>query len=226
MKKFTANSKSPFGGFRGLLLLSFALLPSFAFAQSTNIKKLVKTFSQQMQEYKALEVHFSYVLNNAAENIHDSHSGKALMSNGMYRLDIGGNVIYSNGATRWTYIKSANEVTISTPNPIEDGILGNPTALFVIDENDYSYKLLTEIAEKNIVEVELTPKDPAKTPYKSIILGLNKVAATPISVKYFGADGNNLNIIVSKFNPNVKPTAADFTFDVAKHSGVEVVDMR
>ncbi|MDR1225380.1 MAG: outer membrane lipoprotein carrier protein LolA [Prevotellaceae bacterium] len=207
-----------------LLLISSATM----FAQNMSTKKLVKTFSQQMQEYKALEVHFSYVLNNTAENIHDSQIGKALMSNGMYRLDIGSSVIYSNGATRWTYIKNANEVSISTPNPIEDGILGNPTALFIIDENDYKYKLLTEITAKDVtkVEVELTPKDATKTPYKSIILGLNKATAAPISIKYFGTDGNNLNIAIAKFNANVKPSTNDFVFDITKYPGVEVVDMR
>ena len=180
-----------------------------------------------MQKTKTVALTFEYVYESPADNASESDKGVLLVKDNMYRLERDGSTVYFNGELRWTYLKSANEVTITLPNPIEDGIFSNPAALFSFDEKDYKHKLRSEktVDGKIVVEVDLFPKD-EQASYTNINLRMDKSTLQPVSVVYFDKNGSNVRITVKKFDTSVKPTPADFTFEVKKHPNVEVVDMR
>jgi outer membrane lipoprotein-sorting protein len=197
-----------------------------AFAQST--KSVLEKFMEKMQGLKTVSMSFEYRYENAAEGASDRRQGSLLIMGKMYRLDWGESAIYFNGQLRWTYLKSANEVTISAPNLLEDGIFADPSMLFSFDEKDYRYKQRSEQASKEgkaIVEIDLFPKD-KKAAYTAIRLQLEKSTLLPASIVYSGKNGGNVTVQIHKIDPAVKPTLADFTFDAKKHPDVEIVDMR
>ncbi|MDR3366410.1 MAG: outer membrane lipoprotein carrier protein LolA, partial [Prevotellaceae bacterium] len=136
--------------------------------------------------------------------------------------------IYCNGQLRWTYLKSVNEVTINTPNMLEDGVFSNPSMLFSFDPKDYRYKQRSDRASaagKVAVEIDLFPKD-KNADYTAINLQLDKATFLPVNIIYYGKNGGSVAVKIHKIDVAVKPTPADFTFDAKKHPNVEVVDMR
>jgi outer membrane lipoprotein-sorting protein len=195
------------------------LLPAMTFAQDANA--LLSKFSERMQKTKNLSVAFEYTFASQSEK------GTLLLMDKMYKLDLDASTIYFNGEVRWTYLKAANEVTISLPNFLTDGIFANPTALFVFNKEEYNSKLGSEktVNGKTVVEVDLFPKD-EQAPFTNINLRMDKSTLQPVSIAYYSKDGNNIAIAITAFNISVKPTPADFTFDTKKHPNVEVVDMR
>ncbi|MDR0711473.1 MAG: outer membrane lipoprotein carrier protein LolA [Prevotellaceae bacterium] len=203
-----------------------AALPALGLAQQT--KNALEKFAAQMQGLKTVAMDFEYYYESAADNTSTRQQGQLLISDKMYRLDWGESVIYFNGQLRWTYLKSVNEVTINTPNALEDGIFSDPSMLFSFDPKDYRPKQhgdRTGADGKAIVEIDLFPKD-SKADYIRINLQLDKATLLPESVAYYGKNGGNVAIKIQKIDRAVKPTPADFTFDVKKRPGVEVVDMR
>lgn len=208
-----------------IFILLLALLPLVGFAQSA--KSLLEKFSAQMQATKTAAITFEYVYESKADNAHQAEAGRLLLKDNMYRLERGDNTVYFNGKLRWSYLKSANEVTITLPNPLEDGMFANPAALFSFDEKDYKYKLKGEksLNGKPVIEIDLFPKD-EQAGYTNINLRMDKNTLHPASIMYFDRSGGSVYITVKKFDTSVTPTPADFTFDPKNHPQVEVVDMR
>ncbi len=209
-----------------IFLTLITIIPALGFAQQ-DAKSILEKFSAQMQKAKNVAISFEYVYENSTDQAKEREKGELLVKDNMYRLDWDASTIYFNGEVRWTYIKSANEVTITLPNPIEDGIFANPSALFSINEKDYKYKMRGEKAldGKPIVEVDLFPKD-NKADYTNINLRLDKATLQPLSIIYYDKSGGSVYIAVKRFDTSVKTTLTDFTFDIKKHPNVEVVDMR
>jgi outer membrane lipoprotein-sorting protein len=209
-----------------LISLITAAAPALGFAQQP--KSVLEELAAQMQSLKTVAMDFEYRYENASGKIDSRQQGSLLIMDKMYRLDWEESAIYFNGQLRWTYLKSVDEVTINTPNLLEDGIFSDPSMLFSFDQKDYHAKQRsnrTSAEGKVIVEVDLFPKD-KKAAYTGINLQLDKATMLPVSIAYYGKDGGNVTVKVKKIDRTVKPTAADFTFDVRQHPGVEVVDMR
>ncbi|MDR2937625.1 MAG: outer membrane lipoprotein carrier protein LolA [Prevotellaceae bacterium] len=208
-----------------LLPILLVLLPLAGFSQ--NASALLQKFSAKMQKAKTMSITFEYAYENKAEGTQQTQAGTLLLKDNMYRLDWDGTTIFFNGEARWTYLKAVNEVSISLPNPLEDGIFANPAALFSVDEKDYNTKLRSEktVDGKTIVEVDLFPKD-EQASFTNINLRMDKSTLHPVSIAYYDKSGDNIFISVKKFDTSVAPTPTDFTFDAKKHPNVEVVDMR
>lgn len=204
------------------------LIGASAQAQDKSVKKLVEKFSSQMMNLKNLAANFEYRVVGENGALKETQKGEALFMDNMYKVDLGSSTIYSNGKERWVYLKEVNEVTVYTVNPIEDGLMANPNAIFAIDEKEYNYKKLGETTEGKItkVEVEFIPKE-TNAPYNYVKIVMDKTTAIPYKIEYSGKDGDNITITISKFDTSVKASVNDFTFNAAKYpASLEVVDMR
>jgi outer membrane lipoprotein-sorting protein len=181
-----------------------------------------------MMNLKTLAVNFEYKVVGENGALKETQKGEALFMDNMYKVDLGSSTIYSNGKERWVYLKEVNEVTVYTVNPMEDGLIANPSTIFTIDEKEYSYKKLGETTEGKVtkVEVEFIPKE-ANAPYNHVKIVMDKATAAPFKIEYSGKDGNNITISISKFDTGAKANVNDFTFNAAKYpASLEMVDMR
>jgi outer membrane lipoprotein-sorting protein len=188
----------------------------------------LEKFAAKMQSLKTVAMDFEYEYESATDKTNNRQQGQLLIMDKMYKLDWEASAIYCNGQLRWTYLKDANEVTINTPNMLEDGIFADPSMPFSFDEKDYRHKLRSERTNekgKTIVEIDLFPKD-SKADYTRIGLQLDKATLLPENITYYGKNGGNVAITIHKIDLAMKPTPADFTFDAKKHPGVEIIDMR
>jgi outer membrane lipoprotein-sorting protein len=207
----------------GVLLL---VVGYSAFAQ-VNPEKAIKQFSNKMQAVKSISATFSFTLENLQEHITDTYQGKILAKDKMFYLDLMGMEVFSDGKTKWQYIKDANEVTISNINKKENDFLDDPTKLFKDYNKNFKYKYKGIVKERNkeYYEVDFFPRD-LNLPYSSVKLQFNSKTLEPYMIRYQGKDGNNYIIKIKNFKSNVPIRNDRFIFDLKKHKGVDVIDMR
>ncbi|MGL4908403.1 MAG: LolA family protein [Bacteroidales bacterium] len=188
---------------------------------------LLQEFSKKMTAIKSASIDFDYAYENLAEKTSEQTQGKLLLMESMYQLHLGEIQLYFDGKVRYTYFSKVNEATISAPNPLEDGILANPTALFIIDQKEYLYKMRPDKTEGaiTIAEFDLFPKD-KKSDYTNINLKFDKQALLPRSIIIFQKDGTRIDLQIKKMDTSLKLTPQDFTFDPTQYPDIEVIDMR
>jgi outer membrane lipoprotein-sorting protein len=211
----------------GLFLLVFCFSITLFGQNDTQGKSAVKEFSDKMQKLTSLSAKFSFTLENLQEKITDTHEGDIVVKGNKYNLELMGMEAYYDGVTKWQFNKQANEVTISKPTKVEGGFFDDPTKLFKDYEKNFKSKFIGEKVERNrtIYELELYPID-LKTPYSKLNLKFDKKTLEPVEIKYQGKDGNNYIIKVKNFKSNVPVRDERFNFDVKKHKGIEIIDMR
>jgi outer membrane lipoprotein-sorting protein len=78
---------------------------------------------------------------------------------------------------------------------------------------------------KDLQVVELTPIDKSKNYFK-IKLVIDKTTQSIARSKIFDKNGNVYTYYVTQFQSNQTIEDATFTFDLKKHPGVEVNDIR
>jgi outer membrane lipoprotein-sorting protein len=190
-------------------------------------KDLVKSFSEKIQSFQTIKADFTFTLENMQEGFSDTHKGSLNFKGKKYLLNLMGMEVYFNGETKWQFIPEANEVTISKPSSLEGGFFDDPTTIFSNYEQDFNSRFIGEQVDKGvgIYEVDLYPKD-ISVSYSIIKIKFNKRTLDPISIKYQGKEGINYIIDVTKFAADQPIKDEVFTFDVTKHLGIEVVDLR
>lgn len=212
---------------RSILIVLAMFFSAGSFAQQVNPENIVKEFSEKMQTIKSLSATFNFTLENLQEKITDTHQGKILAKGNMFYLELMGMEVFFDGQTKWQYIKEANEVTISKKNQKENSFLEDPMKLFKDYDKNFKYKFIGESKSKNrtIYELDFFPRD-LNLPYSSVKLQFDKATLEPVFIRYQGKDGNSYIIQIKNFKSNIPVRDDRFTFDVSKHKGIEVIDMR
>ncbi len=210
------------------------ILAVMGFAQPKNMgqsdpeaKKILDAVSAKFKTFKAVQALFTFKNEDGKGKVLGIKKGSLFMKGNKYRVSItGGQDIYCDGATIWTYDKSANEVTISKYDPSQSSI--TPQKLFSnFYDKDYLYKLNGDKKEagKTLREIELTPYDKSKSFFK-VLVWVDKKTQAIFSTKVLEKSGNKYTYTVSSFNGNATVNDTQFVFDKKKYPGVEVVDLR
>ena len=210
------------------------ILAVMSFAQPKNMgqsdpeaKKILDAVSAKFKTFKAVQALFSFKNEDGKGKVLGIKKGSLFMKGNKYRVSItGGQDIYCDGTTIWTYDKTANEVTISKYDPSQSSI--TPQKLFSnFYDKDYLYKLNGDKKEagKTLQEIELTPYDKSKSFFK-VLVWVDKKTQAIFSTKVLEKSGNKYTYTVSTFNGNATVADAQFIFDKKKYPGVEVVDLR
>jgi len=212
-----------------ILLAMFGLC---VFAQSKNTKSdsdaiaILNAVSTKFKTFTTVQAAFAYKVEDAKGKTMSSKKGTVLMKGTKYRVSFGGQEIFSDGKTVWSYDKSANEVTV---NNLDAGSgMITPQKLFTnFYDNDF-YSVMNgekKIGSKSIQEIEMTPKDKSK-PFHKVYLQVDKNAKTIYSTKVLENGGNRYTYTVSTMKTNGALADNQFVFDKSKYPGVEVVDLR
>lgn len=193
------------------------------FAQSDpKAKEILDKAAAKFKAYPAAEVDFTFAMENKAENINETHKGKAWMKGNMYKLNLMDVENYYDGKVIYTYMPEVEEVNIKNPGEDEEGFL-NPTKLFDIHNQGFRQQLISNT--NSVAYIELYPTD--KKNFSKIGIWANPATSSIQKVTSFGKDGNNVIITINGIKQS-SPAPADsfFRFDKTKHPGVEVIDMR
>jgi len=201
------------------------------FAQSDpEAKTILEKVSSINNSYKTIRTDFKYTMSSMQDKESHIEKGKISMKGDQYHLSLGNTEITFDGKYIYTYLKEANEINITKPEPSNtsngDFFLSNPRDLFKV-KNDFKAKLNNEINIGNVTcyEIDLYPVS-LKTKCLRIRMHIDKSTYHIIDTKIFMKDGTNYFIELSNFQPNIDISGSEFQFDQKKYPGTQVNDIR
>ena len=203
-----------------IILFLFTALSVFSQSDKT-AQDILSGLSSKYKSLKSIKANFTIVIENNDKSKQEQ-IGILSLKESKYNLQIAGQDIISDGKTRWTYVKDANEIQIDNQKKDENAI--TPSNIFTIYEKGWLSKYLGEKKIKNITyqNIELVPLD-AKTKVKLVIDKVQKLITSAI---IYDKNGSIQTITVSKFTPNGANDESIYIFNRAKYPGSEVVDLR
>lgn len=190
-------------------------------------KEILDKVSVKTKAFKTIKADFVINRIDAKDTKKNStQKGSISIKGAKYKLDIMGTITYSDGKTRWAYIKESKEINITTPDPKSDNLV-DPSKVFTIYEKGYKYKFMFEKFEDGlqIYEIDLYP-EALNTKLSKITLQIDKTSMQVHSIKYVEKDGVSYIIKVAKFAADADVSDADVTFNKANFPGAEIIDMR
>ena len=211
-----------------LLLMTFAALfaQSPGGSQDKKAESILKMVSDKYKSFKSVKATFIITMENPKDNTKDVQKGTICLKGNKYRLEVAGQDVISDGKTRWTYVKDANEVQIDNQKNDENAI--TPAGIFTMYEKGFLFKFAGEQTEKGMTYqlVELVPVDPKKKNFFKVKLSINKNDKFIASAKLYDKNGSVQTISVDKLMPDACSEDSLYLFSASKYPGAEVVDLR
>src|SRR5690554_5070044 len=105
MKKLISTVTAAF-----MIMSVFAVQPP---AQSDQkAADILKSVSTKYKSLKSVKATFKITVENPKDKSTDTQNGTICLKGNKYRLEVAGQDVISDGKTRWTYVKDANEVQV------------------------------------------------------------------------------------------------------------------
>ncbi len=206
-----------------LILALLTTLPTLA-QKDKRAQTILDAMSKKYKALKSYQAAFTYT--SAGAGAKESYKGDLTVKNEKFRLQLGGQEVFTDGKTMSTYIKESNEVNVQDYEGGSTSEL-NPTQIYSIYKRGFDYRFLKEQKQggRTVEVIELTPNRP-KSPIGTIQISVDKVDKSVRNWLIVNKDGKRTSYAITKFTPNINAPDALFVFDKAKHPGVEVVDLR
>ena len=203
---------------------------SFANAQSNSekAKEILDKVSSKTKSFANIKISFTFAHETKENNAQGEKADGTLDLKGeKYKLSLMGNVMYCDGKTLWTHMIEEKETTIQSIEG-NDNAFFNPAKILTIYENGYKYKFMQERFEKGraVYLIDLFPKDVDGSEFSRVRLTIDKDKSRLQMAEYFSKDNNKYIITLNTFVTTQTFADSYFTFDKAKHPGVEIIDER
>ncbi len=187
-------------------------------------QSILEAASGKISSYSTIKIDFSFTeAEPGQEGI--ARRGRVWMKGEMYHLRFAGQEIFSDGRTRWTYIRDAEEVHITSVSEHDDE-LANPVRLL----NNYNDRFTTRwIREethkgKRVNVVDLYPKK--RRAYHRVRLLIDKSSHQIVSTSIFFTNNSSQQIDVNRFVTNEPIPDSHFVWSASRHPNVEIIDLR
>jgi outer membrane lipoprotein carrier protein len=213
-----------------IVLISTFFIATISFCQQSDpaAKKILDAVSTKFKTFKSVQAAFTLRNEDSKGTLLGSKKGTASLKGARYRVTVAGTgqEIFCDGTNIWTYDKSANEVTITKPDPSTNTITMQKLFTNFYDK-DFLYKLNGDktMNKKLLQEIEMTPVDKTK-PFHKVYLLIDKQNKTIYSTRILDKSGNVMVYTVNTLNGSVNLPDNLFVFDKNKYPGVEVIDLR
>lgn len=211
-----------------ITIISLILLGFVGFSQTDAAAiALLDEVSAKTERYSTLKIEFNMFIENLQSGKRDQYSGSASYKTGNYKLDIMGQIVFSDGKTNWTYLKDAEEVNI-TDNAENESVMMNPQSLLKDYKSKFKIKYIADKFEKNrpLVEIDLIPITIENKKYSKITIKIDKTKKQIYSVRYMGKDGVSYLIEIYTFSENPSIPDSEIKFSDSLFPDAEVIDMR
>ncbi len=211
------------------ILMGFIFIEACA-QSDPDAKAILEKVSAKNNSYKTIRSDFKYTMTSLQDKQTEVEKGKIFMKGDQYHLTLGKTDITFDGKNIYTFLKEANEINITKPEPAKtdngDFFLSNPRDLFKV-KNDLKSKLNNDVTIGPVAcyEIDLYPVS-LKTKYMRIRMHIDKSNYRIVDTKIFMKDGTNYLIEFSNFQTDVDITAGEFLFNLKKYPGAQVNDMR
>ena len=200
------------------LFLSFSVT---VFSQDAS--QILNSLSEKTKSYKNISIDFDFKYENELEDIREKKSGKIIIENEKFKLEIDDQIIVCNGKDQWIYSKETNEVQILEYDRTNEFM--NPKNLLNIYEQGYNYRYDKEIEidSKFYHLIDLFPNEENNEIIK-ISLAISKDENMVKKIEAFESNGAIYiyTVIKSRYNrKNLK-----FDFDTSKYENIYIIDLR
>ena len=213
-----------------IVLISTFFIATISFCQQSDAaaKKTLDAVSAKFKTFKSVQAAFTLRNEDSKGTLLGTKKGTASLKGSRYRVSVAGTgqEIFCDGANIWTYDKSANEVTITKPDPSTNTLTMQKLFSNFYDK-DFLYKLNGDkiVNKKSVQEIEMTPIDKTR-PFHKVYLLVDKQSKTIYSTRILDKSGNVMVYTVNTMNGTVNLPDNLFVFDKNKYPGVEVIDLR
>ena len=129
-------------------------------------------------------------------------------------------IVWFNGKKQWSYLKSTNEVNVSSPTLAKQTTM-NPLTFINMYKQGYNLGM-KEIGTN--YQIHLTATTPAKQSIKELYILVNKSSNAPAEVKMRQSSGWT-TIKISHFRAKNQPNSV-FEFNSKDFPSAEVIDLR
>jgi outer membrane lipoprotein-sorting protein len=187
---------------------------------------LLTAMSDKLDDWKILQLTFSfeYLMPDGQKMVEE---GKIIQSDDRYRIEMGDQLVLSDGKYQWFYLKKRNEVQINDID--EAGTQMSPTYFFNFHQNDqFVYAITNQRISPSgakILRVDFKPLDDF-VEYAKIGLDIDEKSKLPVSLLVLLKEGGKYffdDLTFSKWNGD---TAGLFTFNAADYPGISIEDLR
>lgn len=202
-----------------IFLLIFGIFASLAI-KAQSAQEFLNKVIDRTKSYQDISIVFNYRFIFENDDVNEKMNGYASIKGDSYLLNLGNQLIISNGETLWNYLIDDQEVMISeatednnsSPIAMLNSFSKNVTASFI---DSYDVYLST---------IELKEKE-GKT-FEKIQISVDSRNMTLKEIHIFNTDGSELIYDITSFTTNQNLPDSMFTFDEKLHPDVEVIDMR
>ena len=197
-----------------LFILPFLLFALPGRTQENAIASLDKAIAK-ISEAESISINFTLCQEG------DDTAGTIDMQREKFVLHLSDMTVWFDGTTQWTYIESAQEVNISTPEAEE---LEQTSPLLLLQS--YKKDFICQSTEKNgdICTAVLHPKEPANIQTVTITWDAKKNEITRLSVSQEG--GASIEITLQSYETDKNFSPDHFVFDKNKYPNTEIIDLR
>ena len=203
-------------------------ISTLSFSQNSDkAMSILKKVAKQYKTYQGISIQFILTMDNAQEDINESSKGVAWVKKNKYKIDLMGVETYYDGTTKWSYIKDAEEVNITTPDP-KDKNTFDPSKLFTEYEEGYKVRYKQEVFQnaRALHEIDLLPIDVKGSEFNRIRIFVDKDKNQIYKIIRFGKDGNDYTITINKIKKEDGLSDTLFKFNPAKYPDIELIDLR
>ena len=189
--------------------------------------EILDQVAAKTEKYVGLKIDFTLYVENLHNAKRDSYKGNAIYKTGLYKMDIMGQVVYSDGKTNWTYLRDAEEISI-TNNGDNEAFMTNPQAILKDYKSKFKVNFISDKFEKNraLLEFDFFPKQIENKKYSKITIRIYKTKKQIFSVRYVGKDGVNYLIEIDKMLENPTISDSEVKFSKALYPDADIIDMR
>ncbi|MFW6222963.1 MAG: LolA family protein [Bacteroidota bacterium] len=206
----------------GFVLIVFAMSAG-AQVDDSKSREILNEASSKMQSFEDISLRFTYNMDNNVYDVHEEKSGTALMKGEKFRIELGGQVMMSDGKTIWTFLPDAKEVQVAGA---DENIENNPLHILSRWEENYRSKYIRQesVAGHNIHIIDLVPKE-GKSFFK-VRLRIDSKSKQLVILTMYDKNSTTYTYIIEEFKTNTGISDSKFVFDPSKHADVEVIDLR
>ncbi|MGB5383337.1 MAG: outer membrane lipoprotein carrier protein LolA [Lutimonas sp.] len=200
------------------LIVGFLIFFTQLFAQNNAGKALLDKVHDNIKSFKNVVIDFDYTLENKAENVKQTNSGKASLEGEKYRVDLFGTTQIFDGSKTYTIVPDNEEVNISDNEENSENTI-TPSKFYSFYQNGYTYKMLGAKSEgtKKLEFVQLDPID-TDSDTEKIVIGIDSKKNQIENITETGKNGTQTILSVKKFLSNQTLPADTFKFDSKKYT--------
>lgn len=202
-----------------LLIISIKLLST---TQTTDPEILIERFIQSVST-SAIQTNFTFIITEKKDVPSQRHSGRLLLHNNQFYLEMNEVLVWFNGKTQWALLRHSNEVTITEPTKEEIAEI-NPVSILSNIKTKSSIRS-GRSTRANHRLIELLPNNKYET-YTKVEVEFANATGHLSALRIFNTNGGTQEITLTNYQTNVVVQPNTFNFDRAKFPNAIINDMR